>query len=395
MPEPRGVLFLHARTDFTAEATVHSHLMRYLPRDRYRVHVACPPSDGVGEALSMRKVKLIPDIAVRPTHFAPGLRKRSLREVLLGVKASVLFPVDLVGLVRYVKRHRIALIHSSERPRDALYNLALGRVTGAKSVIHVHVKWADWFSKQALWAVRNADGIFSISNFVTDSIVNMGNARERVHTVLNCVDASVWDPATDGSATRREFGIPLDAPLIVSVSRLFEWKGQRELVRALPSVRERVPGVRVLIVGGDDVLVHGGSFTADLKREAEALGVSDLVSFAGPRDDIASCMAACDVFCLPSREEPFGLVYLEAMAMKRPVVALAEGGVPEIVEHDKSGLLSARLDNQALADNLVALLSDPTRRAAMGEFGRKRVLEYFNASRMANEAADAYDAILG
>jgi glycosyltransferase involved in cell wall biosynthesis len=83
------------------------------------------------------------------------------------------------------------------------------------------------------------------------------------------------------------------------------------------------------------------------------------------------------------------------MAMKKPVAALAEGGVPEVVEHDKSGLLSARLDNQALADNLAALLSDPARRAAMGEFGRKRVLEYFNASRMANEAADAYDAIIG
>jgi glycosyltransferase involved in cell wall biosynthesis len=395
MKAPRSVLFLHPRTDFTAEATVHSHLMRHLPRDRYAVHVACTPSDGVGESYSMRKIREIPDISIRPTHFAPGIRERTAREVLLGVKASVLFPIDFIALARYVRRHRIELIHTAERPRDALYNVALARLTGAKSVVHVHVKWADWYTKQALWAVRNADGIFSISRFVTDSIVAMKNEPERVHTVLNCVDTAGWDPELDGSSIREEFGIAPDDPLIVAVSRLFEWKGEREIVRALPRVRARIPRARLLIVGEDEVRVHGGSFTADLRAEAQKLGVGEFVSFAGKRQDIPRIMAAANVFCLPSREEPFGLVYLEAMAMKRPVVALDEGGVPEVVEHGRSGLLSKRLDNVALADNLVALLEDPALAARMGEHGRRRVVDYFNAQRMANDAADAYDKILG
>ena len=78
-----------------------------------------------------------------------------------------------------------------------------------------------------------------------------------------------------------------------------------------------------------------------LREQARELGIEKNVIFTGPRSDIAELLAACDVFALPSFEEPFGLVFAEAMAMKRPVVALANGGTPEVVEHGKCGLLSS------------------------------------------------------
>jgi glycosyltransferase involved in cell wall biosynthesis len=105
-------------------------------------------------------------------------------------------------------------------------------------------------------------------------------------------------------------------------------------------------------------------------------------------------MAACDVFTMPSLEEPFGLVYLEAMAMQRPVVSLDNGGTPEVVEHGLSGLLSPPRDIDALARNIVLLLRDPALRARMGAHGRSRVLEYFNVGRMAQDAGAAYEAVL-
>ena len=88
------------------------------------------------------------------------------------------------------------------------------------------------------------------------------------------------------------------------------------------------------------------------------------------RSDIAELLAACDVFALPSFEEPFGLVFAEAMAMKRPVVALANGGTPEVVEHGKCGLLSPPGDIDALAANLIRLLDNPELRTQFGEHGR-------------------------
>jgi glycosyltransferase involved in cell wall biosynthesis len=236
--------------------------------------------------------------------------------------------------------------------------------------------------------------VFSISRFVTDSIVDTGTPRQRVYTVLNGIDPSAWDPTTDGSEVRRELGVPLDAPVLASVSRLFAQKGQRELLQALARVRREIPDVRLLIVGADAVEVHGGSFTSELQALARELGVADRVIFTGPRSDIPRIMAACDVFSMPSLKEPFGLVFLEAMAMKRPVVAVNDGGTPEVVENGKSGLLAPARDIDALARNVLALLRDPGKRAAMGAYGRSRVIDYFNVQRMARDAAVAYRMIL-
>jgi len=119
------------------------------------------------------------------------------------------------------------------------------------------------------------------------------------------------------------------------------------------------------------------------------------VLFTGPRSDIPRIMAACDVFTLPSFEEPFGLVFLEAMAMQRPVAALENGGTPEVVEHGRSGLLSAPYDIEAYAKNVVKLLENPELREQMGAYGRARVVDCFNVERMARDAGTAYRAILG
>jgi len=109
-----------------------------------------------------------------------------------------------------------------------------------------------------------------------------------------------------------------------------------------------------------------------LKEHASKLGIGENVIFTGQRSDIAALMAACDVFSLPSFEEPFGLVFAEAMAMKRPVVALTNGGTPEVVEHGKCGLLSPPGDIDALAANLLRLLDNPALRTQFGEYGRSR-----------------------
>jgi glycosyltransferase involved in cell wall biosynthesis len=394
MSDKTNVLFLHSQIGFGADSAIHAHLMQYLDRERFVVHVACSRGDGSIPVPSIARIEKIPDIRLRPTHFAPGFHHRNLSTILRQLRATTAFPLDFMSLRNYVMRKRIRIIHGTDRPRDAVYAMSLARVTGAKAIVHVHVAWGEGYSAPAKWGVRRADAVFSISRFVTDTVVATGTPRERVHTVLNGIDPSKWDPRTEGGAVRREFGIPHDAALLVSVSRLFGAKGQKELLQALPRVRADVPNVWLLIVGADAVEVHGGSFTQELKVLARDLGVGDRVIFAGERSDIPQVMAACDVYSMPSFKEPFGLVFLEAMAMQRPVVALDNGGTPEVVEHGRSGLLAAPGDVEAIARNVVTLLRDPELRARMGEYGRARVLEYFNVQRMARDAEQAYDAIL-
>jgi glycosyltransferase involved in cell wall biosynthesis len=131
-----------------------------------------------------------------------------------------------------------------------------------------------------------------------------------------------------------------------------------------------------------------------LKDHARDLGVLENVVFTGQRSDVASLLAACDVFSLPSVGEPFGLVFADAMAMKRPVVALTNGGTPEVVEHGKCGLLSDPDDIDLLAANLTRMLDDPALRTQFGEYGRKRVEQHFTPQRMASDFAQIYTRML-
>jgi glycosyltransferase involved in cell wall biosynthesis len=194
---------------------------------------------------------------------------------------------------------------------------------------------------------------------------------------------------------RREFGIAPDAPLVASASRLFHWKGHPHLIRAVDVVRRELPGVRLLIAGEDDKLAGGKGHLDELQALVSELGMKDHVIFAGQRRDMPRIFAAGDVFALASFEEPFGLVFAEAMAMKRPVVGLDSGGAPEIVDHGGSGFLAPRGDVDALAAHLLTLLRDPALRARMGEHGRRRVEESFAPRRFARDAEALYDQLTG
>lgn len=394
MTEKIGVMFVHAQQEFGADAAVHADLMRYLDRDRFEVHVACTVGSGDDDPLPLRIMRSIPELRIRPTQFLPWVDRRSASKLLEAGLALGSVPKDFWDLKRYVQANRIRIIHSTDRPRNALYSVLLGKLTPAKSVVHVHVKWSNAYSRAARWSVREADAIFSISQYVTGTVVEMGRPAREVFTVPNAIDTARWDPSIDGASLRQELGIPLDAPLLASVSRLFSWKGQRELLQAFALARAEHPSLELMIVG-EDASGQSGSFRRELEALAQKLGVSEHVTFTGGRSDIPLVMAACDVFTLPSFEEPFGLVFLEAMAMERPVVAIDNGGTPEVVEHGRAGLLSPPWDVPALAENIKTLVRDPELRRRYGRYGRARVLDYFNARRMARDAADAYVAVLG
>ncbi len=392
MTEKIGVLFVHSQEEFGADAAVHADIMRGLDRDRFEVHVACTAGNGDGDSLPLRIMRSIPALRVRPTQFVPWVG-RDLSKLVTLAPALAAVPKDFWDLRRYIKTNRIRIIHSTDRPRNAVYSVALGKLTGAKSIVHVHVKWSDAYSRAARWGVNEADAVFSISQYVTKTVVGMGRPAADVHTVLNAIDPQRWDPTTDGGSLREELGIPQDAPLLASVSRLFSWKGQRELLQAFALARLEHPALRLIIVG-EDASGPGGPYTRELKELTEQLKVTEAVTFTGPRKDVARVMAACDVFTLPSFEEPFGLVFLEAMAMERPVIGIDNGGTPEVVEHGRSGLLSPAWDIPKLSNNICQLVADPELRRRFGVRGRERVLSYFNTQRMAEDTAQAYAAVL-
>jgi glycosyltransferase involved in cell wall biosynthesis len=339
-------------------------------------------------------MRAIPDITIVPVSFGRELPShRSARRVTRAFIGAVKAMASMARLVLYVRRHAISVIHTSDRPRDAFGCVLLARVTGARCVVQCHVAHREWMGPLLRWALRRPDALIAVSDFVAGTLACAGFDRHRIHVALNAIDASLWRPGLGRDDARRELGIPTTAPVVITVCRLFPAKGPDALIRALASVRAVLPDARLLVVGED--LMGDGAYTRELEALASALGLHEAVIFTGRRTDVARLLAAADVFAMPSLEEPFGLVFLEAMAMRLPVAALNDGGTPEVVRHGETGLLSEPGDVDTFADNLVALLRDPDRRRCMGDRGRREVEEHFTLARMAADVAQAYTAVLG
>jgi phosphatidylinositol alpha-1,6-mannosyltransferase len=196
------------------------------------------------------------------------------------------------------------------------------------------------------------------------------------------------DPASRAEL-RTRYGLG-QRPTVLCLSRLVPRKGQDMLIRALPSIRQRVNGAALVIAGG-------GPYLPALHRLADRFGVSDHVTFTGgvPAAELPAYHAMADVFAMPCRTrgagldvEGLGIVFLEASAAGVPVIAGSSGGAPETVRHNKTGMVvNGRSVNQ-VADAVGDLLADPDRAAAMGAAGREWVTAQWRWDNLAGRLAD-------
>jgi glycosyltransferase involved in cell wall biosynthesis len=171
------------------------------------------------------------------------------------------------------------------------------------------------------------------------------------------------------------------------VGRLDHWgKGHKELFTAMAQIRERHP-VHALIVGG-------GRRTDEVRQLATSLGLAGEVHFLGPRRDVPDLLKAMDIFVLPSYSEGVSLALLEAMAAGLPVIATEVGGLPEVVEHEKTGLLIPPRDVEALAGALGRLLADPAWARQLGANARAHVRKHFSLDRLGREINEIYEELV-
>lgn len=219
----------------------------------------------------------------------------------------------------------------------------------------------------------DADVITVVSRYTRRRVAAAFGPRAALELLPPGVDTERFRPDPGArEELRRRYRLG-EAPVVVCVSRLVARKGQDSLVRALPALRARVPGTRLLLVGD-------GPDRARLQRLATAAGVAEHVVFTGevPAAELPAHYAVGDVFALPCRTrgggldvEGLGIVLLEAAATGLPVVAGDSGGAPEAVQDGRTGHVVAGRDPSALVDVLAGLLADPDRARRMGAAGRE------------------------
>jgi phosphatidylinositol alpha-1,6-mannosyltransferase len=224
--------------------------------------------------------------------------------------------------------------------------------------------------------LTSADCVLAGSRYTAELARTLGALPERVRVTRYGTDPARFRPEDATSLRARlELGT---RPVLLTIARLVPRKGIDSVLRALAEVRRVVPDV-VYVIAGD------GPDRARLDELVRSSGLEGSVRFAGvvPDGELALWYSLGDVFVMPSRSDPpdvegFGIVFLEAQACERPVVAARAGGVPDAVADGISGVLVEPGDEPGLARALVDLLSDPARRAELGRRGRERVLAELN-----------------
>jgi len=233
---------------------------------------------------------------------------------------------------------------------------------------------------------RNA-AVTAVSQAVADSIAGYPGPEAKV--VSNGVSCEV--PESTARAAREELGIDPGTPLVVHVGNIRPHKGHANLVEAVRRLVDLVPEVRVVSIGGEK---NDGDL-ARVRGLAEEAGIAASLAFLGRRPDALSFVAACDVFANPSDFEGLPVAVLEAMALERPVVATAVGGVPAIVQDDVTGLLVPPKDPERLATSIAALLHDRERATALAAAGRKIVERDYSLESMVRTIESMYAQVLG
>jgi len=213
--------------------------------------------------------------------------------------------------------------------------------------------------------IRRAHRVIALTSVEAGHLRRLGVHPDRIRIIPNGVDLSEFA----GLPTRRSSG---ETMKLLFVGRCYpRQKGLEYLVRALALLPAR-PTVKLSIIGEDWGGVEG------LQSLARAVGVERQVTFRGPlpRDEVVRAFASTDIFVLPSLFEPFGIVLLEAMAAGVPVVASRVGGIVEVVEDGKTGLLVPPADPAGLAEALELLISDPGLRRVMAAEARRAASRY-------------------
>jgi glycosyltransferase involved in cell wall biosynthesis len=318
------------------------------------------------------------------------LAAAGVRPVLFDVGASMFRAntgLQLVRLVRFLRAHRIALVHAQDLYTNVLGTLA-ARLAGVPSVVtRVDLNHAvSGYRRQALaLASRNADRVLVNALCIRDLAIREGVEPDRVVVVRNGVDLDEFD-----RAARRALDAPAPEPgaLVCTANMHHPVKGQTDLLLAMKEVVRARRDAHLVLVGDGVRRPH-------LERTARQLGISDRCHFVGHRFDAPAILARAAVGVSASYAEGISNAILEAMAARLPVVATAVGGSPELVRDGVNGFLVPPGAPAALARRILDLLANAQLRRRMGEKGRRIVAREFSVEQMRASYDAMYEDLTG
>lgn len=240
--------------------------------------------------------------------------------------------------------------------------------------------------KTTCWLLNQlVDKVVAVSHAVKDSLVVAGVSDNKVFVIHNCIALNRFDPdRIDSHEVRKELGIDVSDIVLGAVGKLHRGKGVYDLLYAFSGLTKKYRFLKLLFVGS-------GPERENLEREAERLFIRGKVIFTGVRADVERMYAAVDLFVLPSTcVEAFGMGIIEAMAMRKPVIGSAIGGIPEIISHGLNGILVPPKNVDSLSEAIAGYIENKEAFREIASAGRKTVELRFSDK----QYGDKFEALL-
>lgn len=297
----------------------------------------------------------------------------------------------LFRVVRWLRAHRPVAVHTHLFTADSWGRLAalIAGVPAIFSTVHSTNSWkgaVHRFVDRGL--TRLSTRVIACSDEVEQVLIEVAHLPPaRVLTIANGVDLNRFVGLSEIDLARA-FGLPAGRVNMIVVGRLHPAKGHSDLLPVLARVKEAGTEFNLLIVGE-------GELENDLRQQVASLQLESHVRFCGFRQDVLALIAAADVMLMPSRWEGLPMALLEAMALSRPVLATAVGGIPNVIRHDHNGLLVAPGDEKAMEQHLRSLINDTSLRRRLGSEARETVYKHFSAANVARRYEALYRESMG
>ncbi|HOW34938.1 MAG TPA: glycosyltransferase family 4 protein [Candidatus Omnitrophota bacterium] len=311
-------------------------------------------------------------------HFTVDIRTKS--------EISPKIYLSLPRLNRFIREENIDILHTHTRVTQVAAAF-LSRSSRRPFVTTCHGFFKPRLSRKMFpcWG----QGIIAISEPVRKHLMNDfgvdGRKISLVHNGIDLADFPIVDDA-EKLRMRREFGIS-QGPVIGIIARLSDVKGHSILISAMKKIISKIPSALLLIVGE-------GKMEGALKGQVNDLGLTEQIRFYPIVNKTAAMLSLMDVFVMPSLQEGLGLSVMEAQAMNLPVVGSRVGGIPSLIEENKTGILVSPGNVDELEQGIMRLLSDLPKAKELGRNARQFIERNFSAEEMAVKTADFYKRIL-
>ncbi len=235
------------------------------------------------------------------------------------------------------------------------------------------------------YSIQQSDGVTAISNYLRDRTQRVFDVRNHIEVIYNSVNCDIYSRAAGNSSLRSEYATP-DQRILVHLSNFRPVKRLTDVIEIFDRVHKKIPSRLLLIGDGPDRSVA--------EWLAVQKGIHSDVLFLGKQDQIQEKLALADIILMPSELESFGLAALEAMACEVVPIATRAGGVPEVIEHGKTGFLADVGDVETMARYAIELLGDEARLREMARQAREVAMSRFCSTKIVKQYEDFYRRVL-